>query len=500
MPAVTTNTNPNPTSTHSMVTRYRVGTNRPTQRYTLNVSTITLIPKSYSNAFRDPNRWQSRLVANGSTQLAGIDVDETFSPVVKPATVRTVLSLAISRHWPVHQLDVKNAFLHVSLSETVYMHQPPGFQDPRHPDHGSDTAYLLLYVDDIVLTASSTALLQRIIASLHAEFSMTDLGPLNYFLGVSVTRNTSGMFLSQQKYATEVLERAGMLTCNPCRTPVDTDSKLPAAGDPVSDPTLYRSLAGALQYLTFTRPGISYAVEQVCLFMHDPREPHFSALKRILRYVHGTLTSGLQLYSSTTSSLCIVGLSSSNFGLLMCRLVKVVLRSGVFRDKTDTGRVGFISVGYGTQFFSPKGAWRRERHKGKITCSANDVAKDIINVVSFVVDEPVLSSFGGHMGEKVIASGNYNGTQERNVVQRSPSISSTVDLNEVNVPLSTPIVENIDKLERQILDGKLMFVDDDGKPLYKADSMGIANSDSEVEEVSNETTGYMASEVWKKWQ
>ncbi|GKC24621.1 ribonuclease H-like domain-containing protein, partial [Tanacetum coccineum] len=248
-----------------------------------------------------------------------IDVDETFSPVVKPATIRTVLSLAISRHWPVHQLDVKNAFLHGSLSETVYMHQPPGFRDPWHPDHvfllhrslyglkqaprGSDTAYLLLYVDDIVLTASSTALLQRIIASLHAEFSMTDLGPLNYFLGVSVTRNTSGMFLSQQKYATEVLERAGMLTCNPCRTPVDTDSKLAAAGDPVSDPTLYRRLAGALQYLTFTRPDISYAVQQVCLFMHDPREPHFSALKRILRYVRGTLTSGLQLYSSTTSSL-----------------------------------------------------------------------------------------------------------------------------------------------------------------------------------------------------
>ncbi|GJV62128.1 ribonuclease H-like domain-containing protein [Tanacetum coccineum] len=358
IPAVTTNTNPKPASTHSMVTRYHVGTNRPTQSYTLNV----LVPRPPDvnivrslwlfrhkhNADGSLNRYKARLVANGSTQIVGIDVDETFSPVVKPATIRTVLSLAISRHWPVHQLDVKNAFLHGSLSETVYMHQPPGFRDPRHPDHvcllqrslyglkqaprawfqrfaayaarvgflhsrcdsslfiyrqGSDTAYLLLYVDDIVLTASSTALLQRIIASLHAEFSMTDLGPLNYFLGVSVTRNTSGMFLSQQKYATEVLERAGMLTCNPCRTPVDTDSKLAAAGDPVSDPTLYRRLAGALQYLTFTRPDISYAVQQVCLFMHDPREPHFSALKRILRYVRGTLTSGLQLYSSTTSSL-----------------------------------------------------------------------------------------------------------------------------------------------------------------------------------------------------
>nr|GFC53976.1 putative reverse transcriptase, RNA-dependent DNA polymerase [Tanacetum cinerariifolium] len=92
---------------------------------------------------------------------------------------------------------------------------------------------------------------------------MTDLGPLNYFLGVSVTRDTFEMFLSQQKYATKVLEHAGMLTCNPCRTPVDMDSKLFANGDPVSDPTLYRSLAGALQYLTFKRPEISYAVQQL---------------------------------------------------------------------------------------------------------------------------------------------------------------------------------------------------------------------------------------------
>ncbi|GKA92977.1 ribonuclease H-like domain-containing protein, partial [Tanacetum coccineum] len=170
------------TTVRPMVTRFRVGTNRPTQCFNLHVSTISPIPKSYPIAFHDPNwyramldeytaliknntwilvprppdanivrsmwlfrhkynadgtlsRYKARLVANGSTQLAGIDVDETFSPVVKPATIRTVLSLAISRHWPVHQLDVKNAFLHGSLSETVYMHQPPGFRDPQHPDH-----------------------------------------------------------------------------------------------------------------------------------------------------------------------------------------------------------------------------------------------------------------------------------------------------------------------------------------------------------------------------
>nr|GEY58303.1 ribonuclease H-like domain-containing protein [Tanacetum cinerariifolium] len=152
------------------------------------------------------SRYKVRLVANGSTQLEGVDVDETFSLVVKLGTIHTVLSLATSRHWPVHQLDVKNAFLHGDLSETVY-------------------------------------------------------------------------------------------------TPIDTESKLGTTRNLVFDPTLYQSLAGSLQYLTFTKPDISYAVQQVCLYMHDPREPHFSALKRILRYVYGTLDYGLQLFSSSTTDM-----------------------------------------------------------------------------------------------------------------------------------------------------------------------------------------------------
>ncbi|GJT56475.1 ribonuclease H-like domain-containing protein [Tanacetum coccineum] len=294
------------------------------------------------------SRYKARLVANGSSQQLGVDFDETFSPVVKPATIRTVLSLAVSRQWPIHQLDVKNAFLNGDLSETVYMHQPPGFVDNRYPHHvcllqrslyglkqaprawfqrfagyatragfyhsrcdsslfiyrqGSQVAYLLIYVDDIILTASCPALLQQIIGSLNNEFDMTDLGALNYFLGISADRTPTGLFLSQKKYALQLLERAHMVTCNPSRTPVDTESKLGPEGAPVQDPTLYRSLAGGLQYLTFTRPDLSYAVQQICLYMHDPREPHLAALKRILRYVQGTLDLGLHLYASSTTSL-----------------------------------------------------------------------------------------------------------------------------------------------------------------------------------------------------
>ena len=147
-------------------------------------------------------------------------------------------------------------------------------------------AYLLLYVDDIMLTASSSQLMQRIITKLKDEFPMIDSGTLSYFLGISTNFDKYGVFLCQENYAAEILNRAGMMECKPCQTPVDLKSKLEEEADPkVSNPTLYRSLAGALQYLTFTRPNISYAVQQVCLFMHDPRESHFHALRRILRYI-----------------------------------------------------------------------------------------------------------------------------------------------------------------------------------------------------------------------
>ncbi|GJT14532.1 ribonuclease H-like domain-containing protein [Tanacetum coccineum] len=234
------------------------------------VTTTSPLPSSHVHALRDPN-WKEAML----DEYNALITNETLVLVPRPSNVHVVRSMWLFR-WlfkkPIHQLDVKNAFLHGQLSKTIYMHQPPGFVDSAHPDYvchlqrslyrlkqaprawGSDVAYLLLYVDDIVLIASSTALLQRIITLLHKE----------------------------------VLERAHMQHCNPCKTPVDTESNLGSDGDPVSDPTLYRGLAGALQYLTFTRPDISYAVQQICLHMHDPRDLHFTALKRILRY--GTLS------------------------------------------------------------------------------------------------------------------------------------------------------------------------------------------------------------------
>jgi hypothetical protein len=134
---------------------------------------------------------------------------------------------------------------------------------------------------------------------------MKDLSPLHHFLGMQVQHTGSGLFLSQRQYMLEILDRAGMTDCKPCTTPVVVNPKLSTDGPPVSDPTDFRSLAGALQYLTFTRPDISYAVQQVCLHMHDPREPHLAALKRILRYVRGTLHMGLLVHPSTALDLVV---------------------------------------------------------------------------------------------------------------------------------------------------------------------------------------------------
>ncbi|GKA41854.1 ribonuclease H-like domain-containing protein [Tanacetum coccineum] len=119
--------------------------------------------------------------------------------------------------------------------------------------------YLLLYIDDIILKDSSFGFLLCIIASLHGEFSMIDLGPLNYFLGISSTHTNYGIFLSQAKYATKILQRAHMLNCNLCRTPVDTKNKLGPDGSPVMDPTLYRSLAGLQLYRSYISQLIAYS-------------------------------------------------------------------------------------------------------------------------------------------------------------------------------------------------------------------------------------------------
>ncbi|RVW77010.1 Retrovirus-related Pol polyprotein from transposon RE2 [Vitis vinifera] len=176
------------------------------------------------------DRLKARLVAKDYTQVYGSDYGDTFSPVAKIASVRLLLSMAAMCSWPLYQLDIKNAFLHGDLAEEVYMEQPPGFV---------------------------------------AQGSLTkDLGKLKYFLGIEIAQSSSGVVLSQRKYALDILEETG-------------------------DPGRYRRLVGKLNYLTITRPDISFPVSVVSQFLQSPCDSHWDAVIRILRYIKSTPGQGV---------------------------------------------------------------------------------------------------------------------------------------------------------------------------------------------------------------
>ncbi|TQD92897.1 hypothetical protein C1H46_021377 [Malus baccata] len=123
---------------------------------------------------------------------------------------------------------------------------------------------------------------------------MKDLGLLHYFLGLQIDYHPQGLFVHQSKYVQDLLQKTDMVQCKSCTTPCHPNQKLLNQGSPLySDPTHYRNIVGALQYLTFTRPDIAYSVNQVCQFMHTPLDSHFVAVKRILRYLRGTIDWGV---------------------------------------------------------------------------------------------------------------------------------------------------------------------------------------------------------------
>ncbi|PKU84004.1 Retrovirus-related Pol polyprotein from transposon TNT 1-94 [Dendrobium catenatum] len=378
-------------SKHPMTTRFRSGHLQPKKIFDLQTSTVPVTPSCFSEAVKHEvwrkamslefealqqqgtwvlvpsspglnvlgNKWifrtkynsdgslaryKARLVAKGFHQEFGIDYFDTFSPVAKFPTIRILFTVAISRNWPILQLDVSNAFLHGHLEETVYMKQPQGFVDSNYPDHvcllkkaiyglkqaprqwfatfttfltdfgfristadpslllfskAATQLYILVYVDDILLTGNDTSVIHSLLEALHTRFHMRNLGNVSNFLGIQVTPISSGLHLSQTQYAENLLIRAGMKECKPVQTPLPT--KLPQLtenADLFAQPELYRQLVGSLQYLTITRPDMSFAVNFLCQHMHKPHVFHFQLLKRVLRYLRGTLQLGLPILSS----------------------------------------------------------------------------------------------------------------------------------------------------------------------------------------------------------
>jgi histone deacetylase 1/2 len=175
--------------------------------------------------------------------------------------------------------------------------------------------FMLVYVDDIVVASSSLDATKALLRDLEAEFALKDLGDLHYFLSIEVKRGADGLVLSQQQqYATDVLKRANMWNCKSVDTPISISEKLSLTdGDNLGgeDSTRYRSIIGALQYLTLTRPDLSFVVSKVCQFLHKLTTVHFSAVKRILWYVKGTLawdsSYALHFYSCQCVFRCRLG-------------------------------------------------------------------------------------------------------------------------------------------------------------------------------------------------
>ncbi|KAJ9555863.1 hypothetical protein OSB04_010477 [Centaurea solstitialis] len=307
-------------------------------------------------------RNKARLVAQGYRQEEGIDYDETFAPVARLEAIRLFLAFAAHMNFKVYQMDIKNAFLNGKLNEEVYVAQPPGFVDPKFPDHvyklnkalyglkqaprawyDTLSTFLLskgfvrgkidstlflkkypkhillvqIYVDDIIFGSTNPKLCEKFELLMKSEYKMSMMGELTFFLGLQIKQSEKGIFINQGKYVHEMLKKFDLTSCTPMKTPMapplslDKDSK----GKPV-DMTLYRGMIGSLLYLTASRPDIMYSTCLCARYQAEPKESHLTAVKRIFRYLKGTPNMGL--WYSKDSGFDLTAYSDSDFAGCKC--------------------------------------------------------------------------------------------------------------------------------------------------------------------------------------
>ena len=289
--------------------------------------------------------------------MKGLDYGKTFALVAYLETIQIMLAFAASKGFKLYQMDIKSAFLNGFIDEEVYVKQPPGFEDPKHPnrvyklskalyglkqaprawyarlktfllDHGYEMGcvdktlftlrrgndYLLvqIYVDDIIFGGSSHALVSRFQDMMESEFQMSMMGELTFFLGIQIKQGKDGTFVHQTKYTKDLLKKFDMADAKPMMTPMTTTTALdPDEDGEEVDQREYRSMIGSLLYLTATRPDIHFAVCLCARFQASPRTSHRQAVKRILRYLKYTTEFGL--WYSASSSLELVGYADADY-------------------------------------------------------------------------------------------------------------------------------------------------------------------------------------------
>ncbi|GJT92406.1 retrovirus-related pol polyprotein from transposon TNT 1-94 [Tanacetum coccineum] len=259
------------------------------------------------------------LVTQGFKQEEGIDFEESFAPVVRIEAIHIFVANAAHKNMTIYQMDVKTAFLNGELKEVVYISQPEGFVDQDNPSHvyklkkalyglkqaplnptlftrqaGNDLLLLQIYVDDIIFSSTNTAMCNEFANQMTTKFKMSMMGQMSFFLGLQISQSPRGIFINQSKYAYEIVKKYGMLTSDSIDTPMVEKSKLDKdlQGKPVNA-TLYRGMIRSLMYLTSSRPDLIYVVCLYARYQAKPTEKHLNTVKRIFRYLKGTINMGL---------------------------------------------------------------------------------------------------------------------------------------------------------------------------------------------------------------
>jgi len=309
-------------------------------------------------------RNKARLVVQGYSQEEGIDYDETFAPVARLEAIRLFLAYAVSNKFKVFQMDVKSAFLYGKIKEEVYVCQPPGFEDPYHPDWvyrldkalyglkqaprawyetlssfllknhflrgcidktlfirhvGNHMLLVQIYVDDIIFGSTDIKMCDDFKKLMKSKFEMSTMGELQYFLGLQVKQQSNGTFIHQSKYVKELLKKFSLQDCKSCSTPMTPTTQVdPDEDGKLVDQTLYRCMIGSLLYLTASRPDIMFATCVCARYQAAPRESHLTAVKRIFRYLKGTPRLGIWYPVSNNANL----IAFSDSDLAGCKMTR----------------------------------------------------------------------------------------------------------------------------------------------------------------------------------